>query len=135
MPKPRPLDHRFRESLRALGVMPGARVLAAVSGGADSVVLLHLLRFAADDVAVSAAHFDHAMRPDSAGDAAWVEGLCAAWGVALVRGRAERTLKSEAAARDARYAFLADARQQASADWIATAHHADDQAETVLFRL
>jgi tRNA(Ile)-lysidine synthase len=137
MPKaPRPLDDRFRDSLRALGVARGDHVLAAVSGGADSVVLLHLLRFAADDLdlVVTAAHFDHAMREDSAADAAWVEGLCGAWGVPLVRGRADRALRSEAEAREARYAFLAEARERVAAGWIATAHHADDQAETVLFR-
>lgn len=137
MAKLRSLEDRFRETLRDLGVVEGARVLAAVSGGADSVVLLHLLRFAAEDLAlsVSAAHLDHAMRPDSAADAAWVEGLCAAWGVPLVHGRADRPLRSEAEARDARYAFLDEARERTGGDWIATAHHADDQAETVLFRL
>lgn len=137
MPKPRSLDDRFRESLRALGVARGAHVLAAVSGGADSVALLHLLRFVAADLAltISAAHFDHAMRGDSAADAAWVEGLCSAWGVPIARARADRPLRSEAEAREARYAFLADARERVGADWIATAHHADDQAETVLFRV
>jgi tRNA(Ile)-lysidine synthase len=133
----KPLEDRFRESLGALGVDPGARVLAAVSGGADSVVLLHLLRFAADGLGttVCAAHFDHAMRPESGADAAWVAGLCAAWGVPLVPGREHGALRSEAGARDARYAFLEAARSAAGAEWIATAHHADDQAETVLFRL
>ena len=136
MAKPRPLEDRFRENLRALGVEPGARVLAAVSGGADSVVLLHLLRFAGDElgITVSAAHFDHAMRPGSGADAEWVAGLCAAWDVPLVRGRADQALRSEAEAREARYAFLAEARGRVEADWVATAHHADDQAETVLFR-
>lgn len=137
MPKlPRPLEDRFHESLRALGVARGDHVLAAVSGGADSVVLLHLLRFACDDLdlTVTAAHFDHAMRPASAADTAWVEGLCAAWSIPLVRGRADRALRSEAEAREARYAFLAEARESVSAGWIITAHHADDQAETVLYR-
>src|SRR4051812_7461857 len=128
---------RFRENLAALGVEPGAHLLAAVSGGADSVVLLHLLRFVAEGMGmtVSAAHFDHAMRPDSGADAQWVAGLCAAWDVPLVVGRADGTLRSEGEARDARYAFLEAARAGAGADWIATAHHADDQAETVLFRV
>jgi tRNA(Ile)-lysidine synthase len=75
------------------------------------------------------------MRPDSAADAAWVAGLCAAWNVPLVTGRAETPPRTEAEAREARYAFLQDARERAGADWIATAHHADDQAETVLFRV
>jgi tRNA(Ile)-lysidine synthase len=136
MATPRPLESRFHETLRALGMARGAHVLAAVSGGADSVALLHLLRFAAADaVTVAAAHFDHAMRPDSAADAAWVAGLCAAWGVPLVAGRTDRPLRAEAEAREARYAFLAEARERTRADWIATAHHADDQAETVLFRV
>src|ERR1051325_3229032 len=97
MAKHRPLEDRFRESLGALGVEPGVRLLAAVSGGADSVVLLHLLRFAADGLGmrVSAAHFDHAMRPDSGADAEWVAGLCAAWGVPLVSGRTDGALRSE----------------------------------------
>jgi len=129
---PSQLEQRFSEN-----VPRGAHLLAAVSGGADSVVLLHLLRFAPEElgVTVTAAHFDHAMRPDSAADAAWVEGLCASWNIPLVRGRAETPPRSEAEARDARYAFLEEARQQVGADWIATAHHADDQAETVLFRV
>ena len=112
-------------------------MLVAVSGGCDSVSLLHLLRFAADDAGlrVSAAHFDHAMRPGSARDAAWVRGLCRAWGVDLVEARAEVAPRSEEAARDARYAFLREAQARCGAPFLATAHHADDQAETVLFRV
>jgi tRNA(Ile)-lysidine synthase len=132
-----PFIRRFRENLRALGVGDDARVLVALSGGADSVALLHLLRFASPESgqAVFAAHFDHAMRAESGGDAAWVAGLCRAWGIPLVSGRAEGVLRTEEEARDARYAFLREARGEVRADWIATAHHADDQAETVLFRL
>jgi tRNA(Ile)-lysidine synthase len=81
---------------------------------------------------LSAAHLDHAMRPDSAADAAWVAGLCRAWDVPLVRHRLGPPAASEADARSRRYAFLAEV---APADaWILTAHHRDDQAETVLFR-
>ncbi len=126
---------RFLDHLPALGVGEGAPVLVALSGGADSVVLLHLLRFAARGIAVSAAHFDHAMRPESERDARWVAGLCRAWDVALVADRSHRPLRTEEEARDARYAFLRAARERAGAEWIATAHHADDQAETVLFRV
>ncbi len=132
-----PVTHRFLDNLRTLGVGDDARVLVALSGGADSVALLHLLRFAAMDGgrAIFAAHLDHAMRPESASDAAWVAGLCRAWGVPLITARAEGGLRTEEEARDARYAFLRQAREEVRAEWIATAHHADDQAETVLFRV
>lgn len=135
---PAPLDARFREQLDRLGLRgTGARVIVAVSGGADSVCLLHLFRFAADDptLAIEAAHLDHAIRPESAKDAAWVRGLCRAWGIPLHESRAERRPRGEAGAREVRYAFLRAAQASANATHLATAHHADDQAETVLFRV
>jgi tRNA(Ile)-lysidine synthase len=111
-------------------------VLVALSGGADSVALLHLLRFAAGGAGpeLRAAHFDHAMRAGSDADARWVRGLCHAWGVPLAMGRAPVAPRGEAEARGVRWAFLRGAAEEAGAAWIATAHHADDQAETVLFR-
>lgn len=129
---------RVRRSLDGLGVRgTDAHVLVAVSGGCDSVALLHLLRFAADDAGlrVSAAHLDHAMRPGSDADAAWVRGLCRAWDVPLIEARAQAAPRTEAEARDARYAFLRHAQDGCGATLLATAHHADDQAETVLFRV
>jgi tRNA(Ile)-lysidine synthase len=110
------------------------RILVALSGGLDSVVLLHLLRFGLRRDAV-AAHFDHAMRADSGRDARWVSGLCRAWDVTVEVARAEDAPESEAAARELRYTFLHAAAERLGADCIVTAHHADDQAETVLFRL
>jgi len=131
------LGGRFREELARTGLAPGARVLVAVSGGLDSVALLHLARFGARAGAleVRAAHFDHGMRPSSVGDSDWVAGLCRAWGVPLERGRASAPVVSEEAARQARYAFLEAARRAVGAVAVLTAHHADDQAETVLFRV
>lgn len=129
---------RFRRSLDALGVRgTDAHVLVAVSGGCDSVSLLHLLRFAAGDggLRVTAAHFDHAMRAGSGRDAAWVRGLCRVWGVPLMEARAGTPPRTEEEARDARYAFLRRAQAESGARFLATAHHADDQAETVLFRV
>lgn len=133
-----PLEDRFREQVEELGLArPGARVLVALSGGCDSVALLHLLRFHAPEPRpeLLAAHLDHAMRPSSGADARWVEGLCRAWGVPLTVERADRPLRTEEEARDARYAFLRRVAEAEGATHLATAHHADDQAETVLFRI
>ncbi len=118
-------------------VQPNHRVLVAVSGGVDSMVLLHLFTHSAAELGIEvvAAHFDHGMRPDGAADAAWVARVCAEWRVPLQWARAAQGLRSEAEARVARYAFLSDAMQRAGATRIATAHHADDQIETILFRL
>lgn len=132
------LPARFREEL---GKPPGPRegdgLLIALSGGLDSVVLLHLLRFGGDrrKFRIHAAHFDHRMRGSSGGDAQWVRGLCRAWDVSLSMGEAHHPPGSEEEAREMRYDFLVKARRETGSRWLLTAHHADDQAETVLFRV
>lgn len=131
------LPQRFRHNLRTLGLgdSPGP-LLVAVSGGCDSMVLLHLLRFAAPPTSaeLTVAHLDHAMREGSGGDARWLAGVCAAWGLRLIRRRLEEPPRGEEAARRARYAFLRETARDVGASFVLTAHHADDQAETVLFR-
>ena len=113
------------------------RVLIAVSGGIDSVVLLHLFRTVAPKLGIEicAAHFDHAMRADSATDAEWLAALCETWQVPLVNARSTRELTSELAARQERYRFLTRALRLTDSQKAATAHHADDQVETVLLRM
>ena len=133
-----PLRSRFMRFVKAKRLIaPGDRVLAAVSGGVDSMVLLHLLKESANDlqIEVTAAHFDHAMREASAEDAVWLDGVCDVWNVPLTTERSRAPLHGETAARAARYEFLQRAQLQADAHKIATGHHADDQIETVLFRL
>ena len=114
---------------------PNRTVLVAVSGGIDSVCLLHLLNFSEPRPNLVAAHFDHRMRADSGADADWVRGLCRAWSVPHAHARASAPPRSEADARAQRYHFLAGVAVEQGADLIVTGHHADDQAETVLFRL
>jgi tRNA(Ile)-lysidine synthase len=138
MPRPRSLPDRFLDTLRSLELVSSdVHLLVALSGGCDSVLLLYLLRFhaEADGPRITAAHFDHGMRAGSAADARWVQGLCRAWSVPLVLGRAKSRLRTETDARDARHRFLRAAAGDAGTTHIATAHHADDQAETVLFRI
>jgi tRNA(Ile)-lysidine synthase len=126
---------RFRERLAA--TPRNGPVVVAISGGLDSCALLHLARFGAAEPGREyvAAHFDHAMRPSSRDDARWVAGLCRAWGVPLHVARAPEAPRSEEEARQARYDFLDVVRARVGAGLVLTAHHADDQAETVLFRL
>jgi tRNA(Ile)-lysidine synthase len=130
-------DARLLREAAELGLVPGSITVVALSGGLDSVVLLHLLRFTAGHAGarVVAAHFDHRMRSGSEADARWVAGLCRAWEVRLFSRAADGPLSGEDEARRARYRFLQEVRAEAGAALIATAHHADDQAETVLFRV
>jgi len=134
----RPLAERFARVMRARGALSaGDAVVVAVSGGVDSMVLLHLLRFGSrvPEVRLVVAHVDHAMRGGSAGDAAWVRGVCVAWGLELRGVRLDPPPTGEAEARRRRYAFLERVREESGARLTLTAHHADDQAETVLFRV
>ena len=124
------------------GLLPqGSRVLCAVSGGADSVCLLHLVR-SLGDVECACAHFDHGLRPESAGDADFTARLCEKWGIPFFTERGdtaalarEKGLSLETAARRLRYAFLYRTAEIWGADRIATAHTMNDNAETVLFRM
>jgi tRNA(Ile)-lysidine synthase len=127
----------FRDHVLASGVVsPGDTVVVALSGGRDSVTLAHLLRFAPGlaPLRLVTAHVDHRMRPDSGADADWVRGLAAAWSLEHRATRLDPPGRSEEEARRRRYAFLETVRSEAGAVAVVTAHHADDQAETVLFR-
>jgi len=126
----------FRAHLIALELSP-VRALVAVSGGPDSVVLLHLLVATRElhHLELVVAHFDHGIHPASADVASAVNALAARYGLPCVQGRgALGPGAGETAARAARYAWLEATRFQIGADLVITAHHADDQVETVLMR-
>lgn len=111
-------------------------ILCALSGGRDSVALLHFLK--ERGFSVAAAHFDHRLRPGSADDAVFCRRLCQAWQVPFYGGAGDVAAmagNTEANARAARYAFLRETAAAAGAAVIATAHNADDNLETVLLHL
>jgi tRNA(Ile)-lysidine synthase len=119
-------------------------VVVALSGGADSVALLDVMAALARHrgFTVVAAHLDHALRPDSADDAAFCRDLCAALGVPFRTERKDVAARRRAegggleeAARGERHALLRRVKDEEGATWIALAHTRDDQAETVLLRL
>ncbi|HEX5717371.1 MAG TPA: tRNA lysidine(34) synthetase TilS [Thermoanaerobaculia bacterium] len=115
---------------------PGDGLIAAFSGGPDSTaLLLGLVRLG---YPVTAAHLDHGMDPGSAERARAAARLAERLGVPFVTERREVPRlghSPEAAGRRVRYEFLEEVRVRTGARWIATAHHRDDQAETVLLRL
>ena len=129
-------EHFRRHVVEHALLHPGEKVVVAVSGGLDSVALLHLLRFGApvNDLRLIVAHLDHSMREDSPRDAQWVRGLARAWSIPVRLDALLARPRGEAQARELRYSFLQRVLREETATLIVTAHHADDQAETVLFR-
>ncbi len=120
-------------------------VIAAVSGGADSVCMLDMLRLLSlqQGFELVCAHFNHNLRGrESDADADFVEQLCKKWEIAFVKGSADvmhlakdQSVGIEEAARQARYDFLRKIAKGKKNAVIATAHTANDNAETVLFHL
>jgi tRNA(Ile)-lysidine synthase len=135
------LDAIHRERM----VNPGDRVAVAVSGGADSVALLHLLADLRDTLGITllVTHFNHSLRgPESEADAEFVAALSRQQGLEYICDRedvaavaARQKLNLEDAARRLRYEFFQRIVAQGRATRVAVAHTADDQAETVLARL
>lgn len=121
---------------------PGDAVVVAFSGGPDSTALL-LGMSRLPGIRLAAAHLDHAMDPGSADRAREAARIAARLDVPFITERAEPKRNGpaapadspEAAGRRARYELLERVRRDLGARWIATAHHRDDQAETVLLRL
>jgi tRNA(Ile)-lysidine synthase len=121
------------------GVARGTRILLALSGGGDSMALLHVLALLSKKLGFSLfAHgVDHGLRAEASAELDGAQALCAALGVEFSRSLLSLSEGGnlQARARDARRAALSSAAERVGAELIATAHHADDRAETVLLRL
>ncbi len=139
------MDKVERALIDHIGVKPGDRIIVGISGGADSVSLLKVIQELSTklELSIYAAHYNHGIRGESAdGDSRFVSELCADLNVPLIveRGNVpayanEHGQTVEQAARELRYGFLERARKHFNADYIAVAHHMDDQAESVLMHL
>jgi len=137
------LIRQVRQTIDNYGLLlPHDTVVLGVSGGPDSLCMLHVLRQLADSYQVSlhVAHLHHGIRgQDADDDAIFVAEVCRAWAIPCTVGRADvptlaqqRGLALEEAARQARYAFLRSQARAIGAKSVAVAHNADDQVETVL---
>lgn len=132
---PTELRNRFRADLERLTQGEG-RIGIALSGGSDSLALL-LLANATLGTQISAATVDHGLRSEAASEAIFAGSVCADIGVSHHILKPDRPISGnlQSSARTARYALLEDWADRENIAWIATAHHADDQAETLLMRL
>jgi len=126
-------------------IRSGDHVLAAFSGGSDSLCLLHVLNELSEELGfkLTACHIDHHLRGKaSKADAAWVQGLARKWGIKLiaksvdVAGHSRKNkLSLETSARELRQAALLETARLHRCSKVATGHNLDDQAETVLMHL
>ncbi len=135
------MEAHIKQKLLSLGITRGERLGVAVSGGADSMALLHCLCNLRHElnIIVMVYHMEHGIRGQrSVQDMQFVQRMCEKYGVSCITERADvpgiarkQGISLETAARQARYLFL-DAQDAAH---IATAHHMDDDAETVIMNL
>lgn len=129
----------YRRLFKLLRLPNDARIHVGVSGGLDSVVLLHLLTTVrkSTEISLTALHAHHGLHPDADEWQQFCEALCVKWSVAFETGqlhvRAQRGEGYEASARNARYLWYASIVKPK--DYLLLAHQRDDQAETVLLNL
>ncbi len=139
------MKRKVMDTIRRHGLLaPGDRVLVAVSGGADSLCLLHLLHSLSGTLGVSlhAVYVNHGLRPEARLEAQYVKKWASKLGLPFSSCRVDvrkykkkRGLSGQDAARRLRYGVLRRVAVKAGCNLIATAHHRDDRVETLLLRL
>jgi tRNA(Ile)-lysidine synthase len=131
------LTTRFNDHLQRTNLLPPkSKLVVAVSGGVDSVSLLHLLSELKDFYSwkLAIAHVDHATRAQSSKDAEFVAGIAEAYKIPFYMHKLNNTIQpSEATWRAERYSFLERTRDELNYNYIVTAHHGDDRIETAIF--
>ncbi len=140
-----PILKSVQNILENAGVNSNSHIIVAVSGGPDSVCLLHALWCISHKIHfnLSVAHFNHMLRgKDAEQDAKFVEILSKQLGLQFFLGKADvgaakkqLKLTTQETARNLRYNYLFDLKKRQNADFIATAHNMDDQAELILIRI
>ncbi|MEI5994514.1 tRNA lysidine(34) synthetase TilS [Candidatus Enterococcus mansonii] len=119
---------------------PNQKILLAISGGVDSMVLLKLMEIAAqkDQLTIAVAHVNHQLRVESESEAAYLKRYCHEQGISYYSKKWQALNKeknTEARARQFRYEFFAEIMEIEKYPKLLTAHHNDDQAETILMKL
>jgi tRNA(Ile)-lysidine synthase len=139
------LINKIRKYIESNGLIkPGERVIVGVSGGPDSMALLHILKNLAPSLncEVLAAHLNHGLRVEAGAEEIFVKEKCRAWGIKYYSSRVSvadlaqlQKTTLEDTGRNARYQYFNQLRELTGSQLIATAHHYDDVAETVLLHL
>ncbi|MBF6569948.1 MAG: tRNA lysidine(34) synthetase TilS [Candidatus Binataceae bacterium] len=134
------IERSIERALAPLKLGTGDFILAAISGGSDSIALLHAIKRISERFGfrIAAAHLNHRLRgAESDRDEAFVRQTCSRLGVELIVEQADLigSANLEERARECRYAFLARAAESIGAKYVALGHHADDRAETIMMRL
>lgn len=129
------MDRILANSIKRVGIGAKDKIIVAVSGGIDSVTLLDLCaqKFPAKNLVI--AHANHGLRKESAKEEKFVENIAKKYGVAFEPVNLNLKNASEETSRNKRYQFLHHIKEKYGAKYIAVAHHANDQAETVLLKL
>jgi len=128
------MEKKIKEFVEKYGLL-GGNLIVAVSGGVDSVVLLDLLVRVLPKKNVIVAHVNHGIRKESADEALFVQKIADKYGLSYEYGQLHLAKKDELTAREARYRWLRKIAKKYDAKYIVTAHHLNDQAETVLLNL